>query len=493
MEVKKLNFKRYQEELNKLLNHPTLQKYGIRKSIVGKSTYGYDLDLISIGFGEKDLFLVGGTHGSEIIGVDFLLYLLKALPTLENFDPNTITLQILPLQNPEGFDISTNTLKNISDENFEKASYEYYLRYRTDSIIAQAMTSFQKMLQKLELQNNTLYPLEPLIQLKQFLNTDYYWNRLQEPRVFPKIKMFQGFVQNIPETNNFSELLLELIRACQRTEDQLNKENPQDHWMFLFMKELEIAFMNILKQKLKLEPFQQKLYQEMFKATPLTGLHNPQLEKEIEKIFQKDTFPKGSQVGYDATGIGINLNANNHLNPGIEIIRKGEIRYGGGVKNNVRNYIVGPLGVPTLDIDHFQYTIENQVLEHLICTSKIQDRYLATLLYHGTGGLIYYKPHQDLMNDADYQKISTYNQELARIYQEKTAYKILEESSTTGYGDYLRRTYPGVLLIELSKMGGNPIGPYGDSNNLSQVFEDNTQAINALLNFFNKKKTLTKH
>ena len=81
-----------------------------------------------------------------------------------------------------------------------------------------------------------------------------------------------------------------------------------------------------------------------------------------------------------------------------------------------------------------------------------------------------------------------YNQTLAEIYERSTNYQILEESSTTGYGDYLRRTYPGVLLIELSKMGGNPLGPYGDKSNTIRVFEENNAAINEVFHYLKKEK-----
>ena len=65
--------------------------------------------------------------------------------------------------------------------------------------------------------------------------------------------------------------------------------------------------------------------------------------------------------------------------------------------------------------------------------------------------------------------------------KEKTGYRQIERADNTGYGDLLRQTYPGILLIELSKMGGNPIAPYGDLNNLTSVMNDNISAINNLI------------
>ena len=85
------------------------------------------------------------------------------------------------------------------------------------------------------------------------------------------------------------------------------------------------------------------------------------------------------------------------------------------------------------------------------------------------------------MDEKKYLSFLKYNYELAFFYSQKTSYQMLECSDKSGYGDYLRRTYPGVLMIELSKMGGNPIGPYGDVNNIAKVFSDNIQAVDSVM------------
>ena len=136
------------------------------------------------------------------------------------------------------------------------------------------------------------------------------------------------------------------------------------------------------------------------------------------------------------------------------------------------------------------YEKENLILEALIQDSIQQKRYLMTLLYHGTGGMIYYQPNQDALSDKTYHNILQYNQELAFYYNQKTQYQLLDESSLTGYGDYLRKTYPGVLLIELSKMGGNPLGPYGDKENIERVYEENINALDSI--FIHQKRKIKK-
>ena len=77
---------------------------------------------------------------------------------------------------------------------------------------------------------------------------------------------------------------------------------------------------------------------------------------------------------------------------------------------------------------------------------------------------------------------------IGAVYKDYTNYKILNESDSTGYGDYLRRTYPGVLLIELSKMGGNPLGPYGDKNNIYEVFNENTKALTSIIKHLTRRR-----
>ena len=54
---------------------------------------------------------------------------------------------------------------------------------------------------------------------------------------------------------------------------------------------------------------------------------------------------------------------------------------------------------------------------------------------------------------------------------------MVDNVGLSGCGDLLRSVYPGVILVELSKMGGNPIAPYGDIfGNYRNVINDNLKA-----------------
>ena len=484
--MNQLNYLNYKERLESLLENPLLKEYGIKKYTIGKTNYAYDFDYLTVGYGERDIFLVGGTHGSEVISTDFILQLLSSLPTLEHFDPNVFTLKIIPLQNPEGYDISTATFSSIDFSNFEDKAYEYYLRYRADNII---YTAIQELIRvTFEVPNDIMEDV--LQRLKNFTLHNEKWLRLKQNRVFPKIDEFNHAIQEIEDVSSKEELCGELIMHLKQIEDRLNfssVSSAQDKMYFFFLNALEEVFIQMLMERKRKIVFP-KLYQDMFKEQGFHGLQSKELEKDIESIYKIYHHPLGSQINFDANGSGVNLNANHLHSIGMEAYQKHEVFYGLSPKDNIQKYVPGPIGTSCLNYHNFTYAAENIFLENLIKESFYQGRYEMTFLYHSSGGMIYYKPYQDLMKKEAYFDFYQYNQTLAEIYERSTNYQILEESSTTGYGDYLRRTYPGVLLIELSKMGGNPLGPYGDGSNTIRVFEENNAAINEVFHYLKKEK-----
>jgi len=474
----KLTLKKYYQNLKELLENEQLKKLNITYSNLGKTAYNYNIDCITIGKGEKELFLVAGTHGSEIITTDFLLNFIKQLPNIKEFNPNEIKLIIIPLQNPEGFDISTNTTKKIKEENFDIKSYDYYINYKIDCLL----NIIFKEINNLELTKK----INPSLIFKNYINTNQNW--LSLTKIIPELKKFNILINKLDDTKivNYNKFLIAIINICKNLTETSPTQNKQFTHIILELNNFIITNVNhtsntyINKNK--------RLHQEMFKNINFNGLKSHKLTSDISKMYEKYNHPKGSQITHDSTGIGINLNANNILNPGIEAIKNHQTIYGLNARSNIQNYVPGPLGIPTTNITNFKEAIENEVLESLIKESIKKGKYLATFLYHGTGGLIYYKPHEILMSNTKYQEFLKANEELANIYHNNTNYKILTESDTTGYGDYLRRTYPKVLLIELSKMGGNPIGPYGDKENIYKVFNDNTKALTNIINNLTKRR-----
>ena len=449
---KKITQQLLEQRIDELLKDEKLQQLGIKKINLGRTTYNYEINMIQIGQGKKEIFIVGGTHSSEIIGIDFTTQLIKQLPNLENYDPNEITLNIIPLQNPEGFNVVEQTYKNIEEENLEKISKEYYIRYKIDYIIVELIKEIKK-------------DKNIITNLKQITKTSTNWKKLE--KLIPNIEQLQDYIE---KSNNYIDLLFKLKNLIEKQEN-------------VFLIHIINILLNLEEIDINKIP---KLYQQMFENISIQDLiiENKEMKQKLITAYQH--HPKGSQIGHDSTGIFINLNANHLLNPGIEIIRNNQIKYMTGTKSNIRNYIEGPNGLPCRDIFNFEYAIENKILYKLLKESNEKNKYLATLLYHGTGGLIYYLPHQPLMKN-NYETFLNYNTELVHAYNEgiekfgTQPYRLINESETTGYGDLLARTFKGVLMIELSRMGGNPIGPYGDKSNIYNTINENISGVNNIL------------
>ena len=120
-------------------------------------------------------------------------------------------------------------------------------------------------------------------------------------------------------------------------------------------------------------------------------------------------------------------------------------------------------------------------------------KYFGALSYHGTGGVIYsksknYLEEKDERKATLFKQIDDTNSEMAKIYQKITGYNEMPyDNNLIGTGDMIRQMLPGFLIIELSKMGGNPFGPYGDKGNYKKVINDNLIAFNKLLKLIQNK------
>ena len=326
-----------------------------------------------------------------------------------------------------------------------------------------------------------------LSSLKDFINTNEYWSKLSENKALPQLVILNKYINNIDNVSNFNDLKFKLLNICNKIEKDLLDYDYKNNYFKVFLEEFKSGFNNTLIWEEIDKKNKIKLYQLMFKDDDFSNINNTKLKEQVMNIYEEYNHPKGSQIAYDANGNGINLNANNINNPGIELLRNNYNIYTNGTKNNIVRYFKGPVGAPTKDINNFTYELENIYLENMLKESFESGKYLSTFLYHGTGGMIYYKPHELLMEKSTYQDYVIYNKTLASIYSLSTDYKVLDSSDSSGFGDYLRRTYPGVLLVELSKMGGNPIGPYGDENNIYKTINDNFNAIRNILAYYNKQ------
>ena len=178
--------------------------------------------------------------------------------------------------------------------------------------------------------------------------------------------------------------------------------------------------------------------------------------------------PKGSIIDWASNGNGIDLNANTKINIKKEGTLNKTIAY-----NNIRADIPSPIGHPgNNQSKNFTQEVEVISLQQLL--DKLKNSCTLFLNYHSVGGLIYQRPE----NDDKF--ITSYNYILSKFYQENTIknaskYDIVKDQSgrAISVNDQLRQKYPGNILVELSPMGGNPIGPFGDPNNIKNTIESN--------------------
>lgn len=479
-----LNYSKYKNNLVKMLSDSKLLEFGIDIFSIGKTHYGYDIDCVTIGNGDKHLFIVGGTHGSEIVSVDFTLQLLNSIKYFNNFSSNEFKLFIIPLQNPEGFNITTDIINYSCKDDFSGKSLEYYYRYKIDNITYFFNEDFNDFISK-----NDFVDADSFLNcFKKFLLSNQWITLLRSnKRLIANIDVFINKINNIWNINNDYHVLKEkLVRICDDIIYMFRDDFSSNHLVMFISNFRDYVSNNELWEYIDNSSFI-RLHQDMFKNVSLDNINDVNLRNSVVDMFNKYSHPYGSCVVYDATGNGINLNANNKTNPGIDSIRNNKIVMGTQAKGNIRNYVPGPKGVPALNVDKFEYAPENVFLYNLIKKSYDSGNYFGTMLYHGTGGMIFYKPYQDLMNDKLYNIFESYNSELASIYSSATGYSLIENSDKTGYGDLLRRCFPGVLLIELSKMGGNPIAPYGDKDNIYRTFNDNYRALDNIMGYLRQK------
>ena len=197
--------------------------------------------------------------------------------------------------------------------------------------------------------------------------------------------------------------------------------------------------------------------------------------------------PKGSIIDWASNGNGIDLNANTKINIKKEGTLNKTIAY-----NNIRADIPSPIGHPgNNQSKNFTQEVEVISLQQLL--DKLKNSCTMFLNYHSVGGLIYQRPE----NDDKF--ITSYNYILSKFFQENTIknaskYDIVKGQSgrAISVNDQLRQKYPGNILVELSPMGGNPIGPFGDPNNIKNTIESNIYSFIYTMSNLDKITLLTK-
>ncbi len=445
-----LNYDSYNERLNKILNNPNNKHRVIKDENLGYTSCGFPIEHYKIGNGPIHITYMSGAHGNEIIGVDFVTQLMKNLALgngdFESFDSEKFTIDFIPCQNPEGFYTTTYALSQIiegmDDEKIEKFSKEYWQLYRNDDINVNKV-------------NKVLYSVFDVLNLpiqKIDLNRQFWKENAKNPIDAGTIINFYTKNYNISKENIISIV--------------------DENWKLNFVD--TISFNN------------KREHTEVFKDVdlkkfPETTEAHVKLKNKLLKMYENNKFPMGTLANFFANSDGINLNDNNPYFYKIisERIENEKEVYGNIRDNHIIRSIPGPLGLPNYDMNKdFEYSLENVAIMKYIEKQYSLCENFAFFNCHGTGGMLYTYPYSDdeelsKENGRDFNfyinsRIATdYTKQIGNIYEKFTGkndqYKVMGyPHEITGFGDVLRKNYTASFLLELSKMGGNPIACYGD-------------------------------
>lgn len=179
-----------------------------------------------------------------------------------------------------------------------------------------------------------------------------------------------------------------------------------------------------------------------------------------------------------SNGLGIDQNSNSiHKFENIKELRNNQ-------KCAVKRYNIIPVTKPSPMSYPGEFTfdrsVENLSLYRFI--NKIESNQSLDYIFsfHSSGGEIYgypekkYDENEELYN----KKIIKYKEKM-QIYSDITGYKIIDEKLKYGVMDYYRMYLDNTicLTIELSKLNGNPIGPYSNLEYFKEDIIKNKKAV----------------
>ncbi len=394
-----LDYAKYQQRIASLFKDSNEHQYPLHcQEPLAITRLGYPVEHYTIGEGKNHFVIIGGTHGNELISVDFTTQLMRSLikgeGIFQDFDLSDFTLHFIPLQNPEGFIINTTAIANYIPD-------------------------------------------------------------------LPAVNLSSPSVAKCPYLQKLEKLCHKYYLAY-RQDDALS---------------------------LVTGSHMAKAHHSIFKSAFPSQITDAALHDSVCQICSSTEFPAGSLIDWRSNGSGIDLNSNTPYNyRALQVYQNDQIVYGHRRSSNVLNYTKGPLGAPCFAKETFTYEPENQGLIDLLTNLYQSGEYCGTLSFHGTAGWIYYQTAPDKLPLENFQPpinlntINEINQELGVVYSKPSQYHLVTTQTNTGVGDLLRTNFPGSLLIELSKMGGNPLAPYGDiTNNFLPTMLDNFAAVKAVL------------
>lgn len=201
----------------------------------------------------------------------------------------------------------------------------------------------------------------------------------------------------------------------------------------------------------------------------------PDLKVSVMDILNKNNYDIGVCAAWTANGHGVDLSQNVPFNSNIEVYKKGA-SYSGTAYSNIRKDVPGPINCPCTDLNNFNFEAENLHLLNFLCNlnARKDAQVSAFINYHSIMGKMYQRPVKEAgmidLYHVDYFSKLAENYIGARTFREENAYDIVEGEDPYNYiNEYLRIRFGINIQPELSRMGGNPIGPLADPETFENV------------------------
>lgn len=429
---------------------------------IGKSACGFPIEHYSIGYGDKHIVYMASAHGNEIIGVSYILEFMRNLAlghgVFQNFDEKKFTIDFLPCQNPEGYFVTTYALTSILEKMTEEEKNAFYKQYYAD---------YRR-------ENEKINKVNEIIRV--------CLSKEEESFILGSIRLFWAtFAKKEIQAQDLVWFLVEKLHR--------KKEDTFEFVSSLWQKNLGSCKINTWEKS-----YQKPFLSLSIDCIPEKDEKHIRLKENLKKLYSRSDFPMCTLANFIANSEGINLNDNNPYYFKIlnEQIKQEQVVYANPMYLYPKSKL-GPIGTTSSSFTNFSYALENEALFRFI--ESLGDFCYAFFNLHGTGGLIYAEPFYEPANETERardfsfyinNRIATeYLKEIEETYFLKTGKKesyfcMGHPKKITGTAEMLRANHIGHFLLELSKAGGNPLGPYIEPN-YTLTMEANFRALMKIL------------
>ncbi|MDD2376035.1 MAG: M14 family zinc carboxypeptidase [Clostridia bacterium] len=208
------------------------------------------------------------------------------------------------------------------------------------------------------------------------------------------------------------------------------------------------------------------------------------LRYNVDKILAECKLDNRVLPIWSSNGMGIDINANSiHEFENMKNL-KNTSKYGRLRYNDIPVNIPSPHGYPGDNI--FDKKCPENIALYNFINKIYNNRNLKLFIsYHSTGAEIYGYPQIKLTTNNQFNTILNG----LNYYSELTNYTPINENIKYGVMDYYRISLENTvtLTVELSKINGNPIGPFSNIQSLNKEFTNNINSIFYTLDCISKK------